>query len=235
MGNEPRRKSVASGAVWGGFLIILGGLMLLELFNELGPWVWGGFFVIMGAAFLGVYAIDRSRRGTLVPSYIMFVIAGLIASIELDFLRDEAVAIYVLSAIATPFLIGFLRSRKEWGRLIPAYILFAVAGMIGLTSLKVLSDNLVVSYILFAVALPFLLVYVRNRKQWWALIPGGIVAIVGIAFLLTEQFAQYVGPALIILAGAWIFVRGFFRKESEILEPLESASVEIGEMEETSE
>jgi hypothetical protein len=235
MSNEPRRTGAARGAVWGGFLIILGGLMLLELFTALSAWVWVGFFVIMGIAFIGVYAMDTTKRGSLVPAYIMLAIAGLIALIELDILRDEAVAIYVLSTIALPFLVGFLRSRERWGLLIPAYILFAVAGMIALTSLSALSDNLVVSYILFANALPWLIVFVLNRKHWWALIPGGITAVVGLAFLLTDEFVQYVGPALIILAGAWILLRGFFRKEPEIIEAPDSAIVEVEEREELSE
>jgi hypothetical protein len=221
MGSETKSTGRASAAVWGAFLILMGGLMLLEFVVELSVWVWAGFLAIMGFAFYGVYAIDRSRKTLLIPSYVMFVIAGMISLIELDVLIDEAVAVYVLLAIAAPFVYGYLRNRAAYGLLIPAYILIVVAGIVGLSALDILTDNTIASYVLFSSALPFLLAYARNSKLWWALIPGGILGIVGFALLLTDDLARYVGPAAMILFGAWILVRAFFRRETEEIESTE--------------
>lgn len=209
-------RSGRAGAVWGGFLIILGGVLLLEVFVDLSAWAWVAFLTATGLAIYGIYATDRTQKGLLIPSYALLAIAGMVALIELDILRDDAVAVYVLTVIALPFLVGYLRNRKAWGLLIPAYVLFAVAGMLALTALDILDGNVVVSYIMFAIALPFLLVYVRNTRMWWALIPGGIMAIIGIAFLLTVDLAQYIGPAIIILVGVWILFRAFFRPASPV-------------------
>ncbi|MFV2044410.1 MAG: hypothetical protein ACC700_14400 [Anaerolineales bacterium] len=46
--------------------------------------------------------------------------------------------------------------------LIPAYVLFAVGGML----LNILTDDTVLAYVLLAVALPFLIVFRRDSKQW---------------------------------------------------------------------
>lgn len=208
-------RSGRAGAVWGGFFIILGGVLLLEEFVDLSAWVWVAFLAGTGLAVYGLYAMDRSEKGLLIPSYVLLAIAGMIALLELDILRDDAVAVFVLSVVALPFLFRYLRNRKAWGLLIPAYVLFAVAGLIGLESLGIFGGDTEVSYIMFAIALPFLFVYARNNsKNWWALIPGGIMAIIGLAFLLTADLAQYIGPGIIILFGVWILARSFFQPQA---------------------
>lgn len=226
-------RSGRAGAVWGGFLIILGGVLLLEVFVDLSAWVWVGFLAATGLVIYGIYATDRTQKGLMIPSYALLAIAGLVALIELDILRDDAIAVYVLSAIAFPFLVGYLRNRKAWGLLIPAYVMIAVAGMLALTALDILEGNVVVAYIMFTIALPFLLVYVRNTKMWWALIPGGIMAIIGIAFLLTEDLVRYIGPGIIILIGVWILFRAFFRPATQVKEvaPPPSIEIEVAEVE----
>jgi hypothetical protein len=103
-----------------------------------------------------------------------------------------------------------------WWALIPAYVMFAVAGLIGFNSIGIFEGDIGASYIMFAIALPFLLVYVRNTKMWWALIPGGIMAIIGLAFLLTVDIGRYIGPGIIILVGLWILFRTFFRPAAQV-------------------
>jgi hypothetical protein len=56
-------------------------------------------------------------------------------------------------------------------------------------------------------------VYARNRRLWWALIPGGILAAVGLSFLIAEAAAVYIGALVLILVGVGVLVRVFARKE----------------------
>lgn len=200
-------------ALWGGFLIILGGVLLLEYFvDDLSMWAWVIFLAAFGLGFFALYATDRTQKGHLIPAYVLLVIAGLLVLLDFDILYGDAVALYALTAIALPFLYVYLRNRKMWWALIPAYTMFVVAGLIGLESLGIFEGATEVSYIMFAIALPFLFVYVRNTKMWWALIPGGIMAVIGLAFLMSEGFVQYVVPAVLITAGVWILVRQFTGK-----------------------
>ena len=192
---------------------MLGAVLLIEAFTDLTAWIWVAILVVAGFASLAVFLVDRSDWGLLIPAYVMWAIAALVTLTTLEVLRDESVATFVLAVIALPFLVGYLRDRSRWGLLIPAYTLLAVGIMVGLIGLEVLKDLLIPAYVLFAIALPFLVVYVRNPKQWWPLIPGGITALVGLAFLIAESVAQYVGAAALVIVGGWILVRQFTGKE----------------------
>ena len=209
MKSQTRKQAL----VWGGLLILFGVITLAETFTDLTAWTWVALLAAAGLGVFAVYLTDRSDRGLLIPAYVLWAIAGLIALITLNVLRDEAIATYVLAAIALPFLVVFLRDRSKWGALIPAYVLLAVGVMVGLIGAGVLSDLLVPAYVMFAIAIPFFVVYARNPKQWWPLIPAGIMAVIGLSFLITEAAIQYVGPVVMILAGAWILVRMFTRGE----------------------
>jgi hypothetical protein len=218
--------------LWGGFLVILGGVLLLEYFVELGVWPWVAFLTLFGLGFYALYAADRKHKWLLIPSYVLLTIAGLLTLTELDVLRGDVVAIYVFVVIAIPFLFVYLRNRRAWWALIPAYVMLALTGLIGLDALGVFSGDTEVSYIMFAIAFPFFFVYVRNTRMWWALIPGVIMAIIGGAFLFTAEIGRYIGPAFIILIGLWILFRGFRQPVEEgvagLMEGLEEMGV-VGE------
>jgi hypothetical protein len=212
------------GVIWGGLLILLGGLVLLDQFVDLTDWVWMAALVFSGLLALGVYLSDRSDGWLLLTAYILLAIAGLIALITLNLLPDELVAVYVLLAIALPFLGVFLRDRSHWWALIPAYVLLAVALMNWLMEVGILTDRLVPGYVMFAIAIPFFVVYGSNTKMWWALIPAGILTIIGIVFFISEAAVQYIGAVLLVITGLWILVRVFTRKggpetEASTVEP----------------
>jgi hypothetical protein len=205
MDSQARKQSL----IWGSMLIFFGIVALVETYTDLTAWVWVAVLTLAGLVVFGVYLTDRSDWGLLIPAYVMWVIAGLIALIELEILRDEAIATYIMAVIALPFLVVFLRDREQWWALIPAYVMLAIGVMIGLIGLGILNDLLIPAYVMLAIAIPFFVVYARNTEHWWALIPGGIMALMGLAFLVAETTLQYVGPVVLILAGVWILVRQF--------------------------
>jgi hypothetical protein len=208
-----RSQAKKQGFVWGALLVVLGIMLLLETFMDLSAWVW---FVILVLAGLGVFVLwraDRSSWAGLIPAYVLWAVAGLIALTTLNVLRDELVATYVLAAIALPFLVTYVRDRSQWWALIPTYILLAVGVMVALIGVGVLTESLVPAYVLFAIAIPFFAVYARDSKQWWALIPAGILTVIGLSFLIAESAVQYVGAVVLVVAGIWIVVRQFARVE----------------------
>ena len=209
MKSQARRQ----GLVWGGLLIFFGVMALLEAYTDLSAWVWVAILAAAGLGVFGIYLTDRSQWGLLIPAYVLWAVALMVALITLNVLRDEFIATYVLATIALPFLVAFLHDRSQWGLLVPAYVLLAVGVMIGLIGRGVLSDLLIPSYVLFAIAIPFFVVYARDPKQWWPLIPGGIMAVIGLIFLIAEAAVQYVAPAVLVLVGVWILVRQFTRRE----------------------
>jgi len=203
------QQSSKERLVWGMLLILFGLLAVVETNTDLSPWVWVAVLVASGAVALGLYLADHSEWGLLITGYVLWAVAGLVALIELEILQDEFIATYVLAAIALPFLAGFVRDRAQWWALVPAYVLLAVGVMVGLIGQEVLTELLIPAYVMFAIAIPFLAVYARDSKQWWALIPGGIMAVIGLAFLVAEAQADYIVPAILILIGIWMLVRNF--------------------------
>jgi len=199
-------------AVWSSVLIVVGVLLLVDTVTEVSAWIWIILLAACGLGAFGLYLADRTDWSMLLPAYVLWAIALLIALVTLDILQDEAVASYVLLAIALPFLAVFYRDRAQWWALIPAYVLLVIAVMVGLIGLGVLDDLLVPAYVLFAIAIPFFVVYAQNRKQWWALIPGGILAIIGLAFLITEAAVEYIGALVLVVIGAAILLRAFRRQ-----------------------
>jgi hypothetical protein len=208
--NTPSKRS---GLVWGGLLIVLGILALLETITDLSPWIWVAILVIGGLGVFAFYVTDRTEKWLLIIAYAMLAVAGLVTLLELDLLRDAYVATYVLLAIGLPFFVAFLNNRSNWGLLIPAYVLLVIGVFVPLTEFGVLNDSVVVTYILFAIAIPFFVVFLRNTKNWWALIPGGILSIVGLGFLISEASVGYVFAAVMIVAGILILVRQLTKGE----------------------
>ena len=206
-------KATKQGLLWSVVLILVGLLWLVNQIVELSPWVWVAFLAAAGLGAFGLYLADRSDGLMLLAGYVLWAVAILIALVPSEILRDEAVAFYVLLAIALPFLVVFLRNRAMWWALIPAYALTAVVGVIALGESGSVSDDLVTAYVLFAIALPFFFVFARNRSHWWALIPGGILTAIGVGFLATEGAFAIVGAVLLIGVGLWVLLRAFTHKE----------------------
>ena len=212
MQSQSRRQAL----VWGSLLILFGVMALVATLTDLSAWVWVIVLAVAGLLVFGVYLSDRSDPTLLIPVYVLWAVAGLLTLITLNILQDEFIALYVLAAIALPFLVVFLRDRAQWWALIPAYVLLAVGLMVGLTASGVLSELLIPAYVMFAVAIPFLVVFALNPKEWWPLIPGGIMTVIGLAFLVAEAAVEYIGPIALVVVGIWILARQFIRKDPAV-------------------
>jgi hypothetical protein len=200
--------------VIGGLMILFGVLLLIQEFVEISAWIWAAVLVASGLGVYGIYSIARDEVWMLIVSYVLLAIGFMMALVTADILEDSFIATYVMSAIAIPFVYGYFRSdRVNWGLLIPAYIMIAVGVMVPLIETEVLADTGIPVYVMFAVALPFLVVFLRNTKQWWALIVGGITALVGLSFLVASDLAEYVTPIALILIGGGILVRLVTKRE----------------------
>jgi hypothetical protein len=172
--------------VWGLLLIFFGVVALIETYTNIHALGWVSLFAGAGLVILIIYLTDRARWALLIPAYVMWAIAGLIAIAEWGLIPDDFIATYVLSAIALPFLAVFLVDRKQWWALIPAYVLLAIAVMIPLAEYNVMDDEFIATYVLTAIALPFLAIFLRDRKQWWALIPAYIMLVIGAMIPMIE-------------------------------------------------
>jgi len=196
-------------------MFIIAILVTLLTLNVLqGPFVASFVLLTIALPILVIFLqSDRTKWWLLIPVYVLLAIGVMVPLIETGILDDAFVATYVLMAIAIPFLIVFARNSENWWAIIPAFFLGAIGVMVPLIETGGLYGTLVAAYVLIAIAIPFFIIYTRDSNKWWALIPAGITAVIGLSFLIAEKAAQYVAPVILIIVGAWILAKRYTRKE----------------------
>jgi hypothetical protein len=84
------------------------------------------------------------------------------------------------------FLSIYVSNQDHWWALFPGIILLAIAATIGLNSYLpgFSNSNLSGTIVLGGIALSFLLVYLADQRNWWAIIPAGVMATMAIVAVL---------------------------------------------------
>lgn len=99
------------------------------------------------------------------------------------------------------FLGVFFGDRQQWWALIPGMVLLAIGSLILLTSfVPGFNEGLGGLIILGGIGLSFIFVYLANRANWWALIPGGILVTLGVVAGL-DQVVSDTGSGGIFFLG----------------------------------
>lgn len=103
------------------------------------------------------------------------------------------------------FATYFINGVKEWGWLFPACILAGTTATIALGYFG-FDNPLVAAPVVGSIAIPFLVVYALDRKNWWALIPayvmGFVIMILAVSTIVPGEWMA----ALICFAIALPFV-----------------------------
>ena len=182
-------KAKYANFIWGLALILAGVVFLaqsLGYISELDPLTWIGFFTVLSLLFFVSYFLSGLREwGWLFPASIF---AGLAVTLSLGVAGADGsyVAAPLLFSVAVPFLAAYFidRQHNTWA-LIPAWVLIAI------TLVVLLADSVpgevIGALVLYAVAAPFLVVYLTNRTRRWALIPAFVLAVVGIIPLIAGR------------------------------------------------
>lgn len=188
--------------VWGGLLIVFGVIGLLNSITTVSVWVWVGASAVMGVGILAVYLTDTSEWWLLIPAYVLIGLAIFIGGIELGFLGDELTAPAILTLLAIPFLFVYLRDRSQWWMLIPGYVLLLIALFIGLVDTGFIPEAWTAPFVLAGIGLPFLVVYLLNRENWWGLIPAYVMFDIGLMVGLIDAgiLRDLLIPAFVLLS-----------------------------------
>jgi hypothetical protein len=194
---------------WGIALILLSAGLLAEQLgyihlNEISNNTW--FFVFGGAAILfllGYFVNGLKHWGLLFPALI-FAALSLTIGLATRNVEGSFLGAPILAAVALPFYVGFAVNRRNWGLLIPAWVLTV------LTIITFMADQvegtLIGALVQFSIALPFLLAFLANRTRRWALIPFWVLFILGLITLLSEQVNGNLIGALFMYAVALPFL-----------------------------
>ena len=106
------------------------------------------------------------------------------------------------------FLSVYVMNHKHWWALIPGIIFLSVAATIGLNSFLpgFSNTNLEGTIILGGIAISFLVVYLAERRNWWAIIPAGVMATIAIVALLDTRTSSIASGGIFFLGLGITFV-----------------------------
>lgn len=150
------------------------------------------FFTILGVVllgssgpFMGVYLQNHRRWFVLLPGLLLWMAGAalLLTSTGLPGMWPLSLGLW---AVGLPFLIIFAGNRKAWWALIPAYVLLVVGGLLALADTSS-SANMLALWGLWAGALPFWVVYLRNSERMWSLVTAGGLSVLGALPVLQSQ------------------------------------------------
>jgi hypothetical protein len=95
----------------------------------------------------------------------------------------------IAAFVGVLFWVLYLSDHNHWWALIPGTIFLAVSATIGLNAFlpDFSESSLNGAVILGGIALSFLLIYLVERRNWWAIIPAGIMITLAIVSVVAES------------------------------------------------
>jgi hypothetical protein len=195
------------GRIFGGILLILGGVLLLLqkmlpgflVFENLpGLYVALGFWI---ASLVFLFFLLRGEWWAAIPGLTLAGIGSLIAFGEQ--LGDWGGSV-VVGSIGLSFLLIYLIRRDFWWALIPGGVLVSIALGIGI-------QNGMPSVFFLGLGVTFALVALLG-KQVWAWWPAGILAALGVIFLTPLVGLYDYIQAIALILGGLILIYFVFRK-----------------------
>jgi hypothetical protein len=90
--------------------------------------------------------------------------------------------------LACLFFVSLYRQdRANWWALIPGFVLFGVGAQIAVGRLFPQAANILGGLLVLGSAgLGFVLIYLLDRENWWAIIPGGVMLTLGVVSAIDE-------------------------------------------------
>jgi hypothetical protein len=135
-------------------------------------------FIGLLIPFAAAYLTDRTRNWwALIPGGVMLFLA--LTTLLVDNAGGQWVGVMFLLMFAIAFLVVYLTNRTRTWALLVAYI-FGVLSLAPMLAAIGDMAGYFGSVLMFAIALPFFIVYFRTPDNWWAIIPAGALSVVGV-------------------------------------------------------
>lgn len=187
-----------------GVVLLLSEMQVIVLRGEL----WGALALLAGGiVFCALWLSNTREWWPLIPGGVMGG-WGLATLLGIAGLPAWLVTLLGFLGSSLPFFYIFFKlgAQEGWWALIPAGVIggWGLASVLGAVGLP---EGLVSLIGFVGSALPFLFIFSLNRrKNWWALIPGGIMAFMGVVTLLGSVVGEEWTATLILWGIALVFV-----------------------------
>lgn len=160
-------------------------------------------FIGLLIPFAAAYLTDRKQNWwALIPGGVMLFLA--LVTLMVDTVGGEWVGSLFLFLIGLSFFVVYLNNRTRTWALLVAYILFVLSLAPAMASFSGDTAAYFGPVFLFAVGLPFFVLYFREAKNWWAIIPAGVMttlavlAVLGIAGWIKDTQTGGYGNAILM-------------------------------------
>ena len=206
-------KSNAGRVFWGVVLLLAGAYFLardIGVAPDLSENAWVIVLSVVSLAFFTLYVLSRFRDwGLLFPAFGAGAVAAVILLSESGY-NESGLGTIILWGMAVAFWIALLSNRKENGwAAIPAWALTVIGAIVLMAD--TLADDYIGALVMFSIALPFFVVFLRNRTSWWALIPGYTLSVIGFIVLFESAIdGEFIG-AFVMFSIAFPFLIVYLR------------------------
>lgn len=212
---EDRKSNILLGIVLlaAGILFLLMSLNVIAV-NQL--LLWMTLFLVGGLAFLVVFLLNREHWWPIIPGLTLLGLAALLGLNELvPAAADTWGPAFFMAFISLAFWFIYIYSRgNEWWAIIPGGVLFTISLIVGLSESVV--GEAIGGIFMLGLALTFLLVFLLPNPEGrpkWALIPAGVLFIIGLFIIATAAaLLVYIWPFIFLLGGLLLILRALLAR-----------------------
>lgn len=131
----------------------------------------------------------KLRKRNLTIGY-LFIIGGILLLLNnLDLIYFDSDLLWGLAFITlgVAFLITYYRSSPKVGILIVGFTCLVIGVSIFLSTIRTIPDELIGTLFLWSFSGIFITIHFQKSEYWWAIIPGGLLFVIG-GIVLLEAF-----------------------------------------------
>jgi hypothetical protein len=183
---------------------------------------------VLSAPFVYAYAHTRKPGWLVLPFMALAIVGGVTLDLMISqggplyaldpgyYYYDALMGTYVAAVLSAPFVYAYVRTRKPGWLVLPFMALAIVGGVTldliisqggPLYFLSPNSDEIMGAYVAAVFAAPFFYLYARDRRRWWALAAGGVLASISVGCLLAGL--AWLIPVVLIGVGVFLLARQF--------------------------
>lgn len=159
----------------------------------------------------------KHKRSNLIWGIVLILFGGLFLVQNLGWLPEFAPLVWgaIFAGASVLFLVVYLTSGwHKWGWLFPIFIAAGLAAVIFLGE-SGFDGEWIGALFMASIALPFWLVFLIDRGNWWALIPGWVLSVLTAVILLSESAAEEILGTLVMFGIALPFWIVYWRSPKQ--------------------
>ena len=217
--------AAAAALVAAGLFILLLNFGALAAYEPLAQYIVAAALAAGGIGFFIAFAAAPANWWRLIPAWMLLAIGVMVFLTTRPTVAGTVIAAVLFAGLAVAFAHIYLLNRiVNWWAIIPGGFL-AVLGVVIVLSSAVTRLETLGAVLFVGLGLVFFLVYLlgERRRQWWALMPAGVLGFFGLFVLTTGADAPSAGlvrwwPLLVVLAGLIVGWNGLRRRTPQAVE-----------------